>query len=291
METKTFQRIKPIDKGGSPVLPLVYDDSLSYYEAIQKCMARINLISDLINSFSVNEAFIEQSKAYTDRELAQAKADFNEIINNLRGQLQAMADKEAADIASVEAQLSEAVAEFRSSLLRVMMIVKDIPVTIDSQIEIVKSELMEYIKEYMGDVDELMVTSPPTGKRVPVQVALYDLYDVIVGFWSLTAAEYDSLELTASQYDKLQLTAYQYDNLARWYLWDLFKNRMISPFTGKMDSYENIINRLADFHKQALTAGEYDALGLTAGGYDSKRLTAYEYDWFGKTLLGGGASG
>ena len=62
--------------------------------------------------------------------------------------------------------------------------------------------------------------------------------------------------------------------------------RMINPYTGEMDTLENIINYIADAGKtDSLTATEYDALALTATAYDAYGLTAYQYDWEGKSLL------
>ena len=61
---------------------------------------------------------------------------------------------------------------------------------------------------------------------------------------------------------------------------------MLNPYTGEMDSLENIINYLANSGKNdSLTAAEYDALTLTATAYDTAGLTAYQYDWNGKSLL------
>ena len=60
----------------------------------------------------------------------------------------------------------------------------------------------------------------------------------------------------------------------------------INPYTGEMDTLENIINYIADAGKtDSLTATEYDALALTATAYDAYDLTAYQYDWEGKSLL------
>ena len=61
---------------------------------------------------------------------------------------------------------------------------------------------------------------------------------------------------------------------------------MINPFTGEMDSLQNIIYAIAGADKtDSLTASEYDALALTANAYDAYNITAYNYDWHGKTIL------
>lgn len=61
---------------------------------------------------------------------------------------------------------------------------------------------------------------------------------------------------------------------------------MLNPYTGEMDTLDNIIKYLANSGKNdSLTAAEYDALTLTATAYDTAGLTAYQYDWNGKSLL------
>lgn len=61
---------------------------------------------------------------------------------------------------------------------------------------------------------------------------------------------------------------------------------MISPFTGKYTLISDVINQLANFHKEnPITAQEYDDLELTAQNYDEKLITAYNYDFTAKSIL------
>lgn len=281
-----FPRIPETHMRMNPVLPLVYDDSLSYYEAIQKCMARINEITDLVNSFNVNEAFIQQSKEYTDKVLAQAVENINNRFTTIEADIDNIRTQHQQDINELHSLIISETNRLQAEMTRLYQVMKDFNQTVDWKMEQVRQELLDFIKNQILDIESLYVTSPVTGKWVPIQTALYDLYNLIVSFWSLTAGEYDELQLTAEQYDNLQLTAYQYDNLARWYLWDYFKGRMWSPFTGKWELYSTIIDWLTNLHRdRALTAGEYDSLDLTAGEYDAYKLTAWEYDWYGKERL------
>lgn len=53
--------------------------------------------------------------------------------------------------------------------------------------------------------------SPVSGRRLPVQIVLYELANVLKE--ALTGSEYEKLLITAGQYDSKKLTGYQYD----WY--------------------------------------------------------------------------
>lgn len=62
--------------------------------------------------------------------------------------------------------------------------------------------------------------------------------------------------------------------------------QMISPYTGEMETLEQIVYELANSGRSdSLTAQEYDALALTAQNYDNRNITAYNYDWHGATYL------
>ena len=62
--------------------------------------------------------------------------------------------------------------------------------------------------------------------------------------------------------------------------------QMYNPFVGYFTPIQDIILKLISFHrKNALTAGEYDALQLTATAYDTLQVTAYKYDFDGKTYV------
>lgn len=62
---------------------------------------------------------------------------------------------------------------------------------------------------------------------------------------------------------------------------------MLSPFTGEMQDVREVVDDIINkaFKTNALTAGEYDAIGITAGEYDALLITAYNYDFNGKNLV------
>ena len=60
---------------------------------------------------------------------------------------------------------------------------------------------------------------------------------------------------------------------------------MLSPFTGTKQIYDDVISRLADFHKNAFNANEYDAKRFNVNTYDGFHASAYNYDWNGKGIL------
>lgn len=70
------------------VLPLVYDDALSYMETLAQFAKKLNEVVDAINDVTTDA--VEQSKAYTDQQITEKMAgiddkiaEVNRIINEL----------------------------------------------------------------------------------------------------------------------------------------------------------------------------------------------------------------
>lgn len=63
------------------VLPVVYDESLSYYEAICKYSEKLNEVIELCNSLS--DEILAECKAYTDEKIAETFEEVNRKIEEL----------------------------------------------------------------------------------------------------------------------------------------------------------------------------------------------------------------
>lgn len=147
------------------------------------------------------------------------------------------------------------------------------------------NDMFNYWVEHLPDYENLIVYNPARGAMTTVQEAINDLY-ADFNVFGLTAIQYDSLSLTAEQYDAYQLTAREYDTWGyvaleypdpRYY--------MVDPFTGEMTLVKNVVYKLAQFHREGLTAEDYDNKLLTAEEYDTKLITAFNYDWFARDIL------
>ena len=109
------------------VLPLVYDESLSYYESICKLVDKINDLVDVINDQSLD--VLNQANAYTDSKVSEFNSrvdeleqEFNKTIlelnenyetfsksvnnqlNIMQGSIQSIRNEINADIAGVNAR-------------------------------------------------------------------------------------------------------------------------------------------------------------------------------------------
>lgn len=264
----------------------MYKKLVAEYDTIK---AEIDEVTKKIEEFTqyvdeiIDEKINLKLKALTSRvtmlEIEMKKVE-EELDNvNLR------VDEIVKDIINLGIRIDQVRVELKTDIAEVYMELGKYKESIDDIIQIEINKLIAYIDEHVTKLDRLDVVNPITGEYENIQNVLDDILDAIVSSFGLTAKEYDDLELTALQYDKLVITASQYS--VRGYL--LFYRelivRMRSPFTGAIDSYENIIYSLADLHKNCFTANEYDEKALTAQVYDDKLITAYTYDWNSKAVV------
>lgn len=264
----------------------MYKKLVAEYDAIK---SEIDEVTKKINEFTqyvddiIGERIDNKLKALTSRvallehEMQDVEAKLSDV--NLR------IDDVVASVVQLAIKVDQTKAELKTDIAGVYIEFGKYKESIDDIIQIEINKLIQYIDEKITKLDRLDVVNPITGEYENIQNVLDDIVDALLSGFGLTAKEYDDLELTALQYDKLVITAIQYS--VRGYL--LFYRelivRMRSPFTGAIDSYENIIYSLADLHKNCFTANEYDKKALTAQVYDDKLITAYTYDWNSKAVV------
>ena len=296
------------------ILPLVYDDSLSYIETLCKVSSKLNEVIDdyneLIDYYNTLPQLLEQITAKLS-ELDDFVDTINREFAELDARLTAKVDKKLAkvdeelaksleliehEMAELEAKVNVEIERLRSELTQV----------INSQLAVFRTELElsenntkawtearlnEFLAE-LPDVQNVLVYNMITGKLEPVQDVIASMYDVMRE--GLTAYEYDRLRLTASEYDNWivnsiprGLKTVEYDVHGRKYLYKEPKDYMNHPTSGKVVENKMVIDFNTSLLKQSgsYSASEYDSVGITTNNYDALQLTAYEYDWFSNRKL------
>ncbi len=212
---------------------------------------------------------LAQTQADIEAEFKEAIEDFTEVFNNLKASVE-------SDIASMKVEINRLL------------------VYLETQISVINENVREYVDDrladfiaHLPDYENLIVNNPVTGTQTNVQTAINDLY-LHFNIFGLTAAQYDSLQLLARVFDAKELTAYEYDTQSYNLLDYPDPNHfMRDPFTGLIVKNKVVILQLADLHKEALTAAEYDALEIAAADFDAMELTAYWFDWYGISMRDG----
>lgn len=214
--------ISPLRFWVQKVLPLVWDDSLSYYELLSKVVFKLNEVIEIVNPLGAGlQETIKQImdqykddwevelKAFEDQITAQVNQNniaLNNRINSLTSSVneQIAQNKKATDnqIEALTAQLMKEIATISASVA-----------TTDQANRLwTKALFQDYINNLPKEYPP--ITDPSDGKLEDIQTVVNHMWDSMRPE-ALTAAEYDALNLTAQDYDNYQLTAQQYDNYGK----------------------------------------------------------------------------
>lgn len=267
------------------VLPLVYDETLSYYESLCKFAKKLNEVIEQLNTINLDEVY-----KIVDDKIAKANELLNKKMDNLLNQVNDVMDDVNTALENqdkkTEVILANAINKLQISVNDQLNALKSYVMLADNQLLIKWRLEFEEFKNSLPDLNNVYVISPYTGKTVTIQVAIDEIWQYMKQY-SLTAYEYDSQQWTADEYDSFKLTAFNYDYYAKRYFYKNPDLYMYSPFTGEYVPVKSVVEVLAEFHraKDAIDADNYDALELTATIYDGKLISAYNYDWKAKEYL------
>lgn len=264
----------------------MYKKLVAEYDTIKSeiddCAKKIDEFTQYVDDI-IGERIDNKLRALTSR-VALLEYEM-QIVEGKLSDANLRIDDVADSVVQLSIKVDQIKAELKTDIAEVYIEFGKYKESIDDIIQIEVNKLIQYIDEKVTKLDRLDVVNPITGVYENIQNVLDDIVDALLSGFGLTAKEYDDLELTALQYDKLGITAIQYSVRGYLLFYRELITRMRSPFTGAMDSYENIIYSLADLHKNCLTANEYDEKELTAQVYDDKLITAYTYDWNSKAVV------
>lgn len=187
----------------NPILPLTYDDSLSYLEIMEKLRYKVN---ELIDYFNGQDAFATET--WVLEQIAACKAELEARLDEMDALIDTKLDKATFEtfVAELQISINSMAGQIRSLEEATAQNAADIIETYNS--------LKRYIDDQLIDLE---VINPLTGNIQPIQLVLNYMADLLRAD-SLTAQEYDAAELTAAAYDALQLTAYVYDNYGKNYI-------------------------------------------------------------------------
>ena len=263
--------IGPVRFWCQKVLPLVYENSLSYYEVLCKVVEYLNQVIEALNNQD------DELKQYVDNAIAGLTENWLTTVYNILNQYtETFDDKLDAQNAELQNQIATQTALLSNAIQQLNSAYQQG----DDALRMYINTQIQQLRELIPEITSVYVISPISGQMVPIQQALDEMTSVL-RYGALTCFQWDGLQLTAEQYDNEMLTAFQYDFYGLcllWKYWPVFK--MHSPFTGEFVPVQWTVNMLAQLHRtNGITAQNYDAEDLTAEEFDVLGDTAYYYDW------------
>lgn len=186
------------------VLPLVYDDSISYYEEVCRLVKKINELVDALNNISID--ILEEANSYTDAQITNASSEF---------------DAKVREIEELERRLAEQYYVFTNVVnARIQFISNDVN-RIDNKIddEIIganeyTNQAIKNNNEYLVDqlsqsVRNFTVINFFTGEKITVQ----DMFDTLAQLHIQNAMTYNIYANKNISYSALSLLNIDYTKL------------------------------------------------------------------------------
>ena len=306
------------------VLPLVYDDSLSYYESICKLVAKINEVIEQFDDWS--DVIAELQEAITD--IDSMKENITRLNNELTV-LSERVDSNYTELVELVSQLDKLVKDsvkdmnnrvdtVEMSLSNLTQAIYNVNNHLQKEIDDLRVELTNLINsKYVNFEEELELLRLKVNQ---MKVNLQGQIDVInerlaeldtkvenpwhteLGKLSLdkniklmyndladcvpTAEEYNKLGLDADAYSSFGLRAIDYVLRGKERLHYYW---VCSPAYGWWQNVNNVLTSILDFMYDVYSATAYSELDLTADEYSELDLTADGYYLW--NYHGGGGGG
>lgn len=255
--------IKPFKYWCNPILPLVYDDSLSYYETLCRVSQKLNEVIETVNNFysdldAIVDNKIAEFKKYVDSENAKQDAATQEKIDNV--------------IALINKQVAE-----------IYNYVDNIDTSLRYYVTVEIKNMQNYVdKAVLG---KIIIYDPTTGYKNNLGVAIEHIYDAL-RYWGITAYEFDAAKLDCTGIDNKYLTALEFDTQARELLAKYYRHYLFDPTNGIFDTIQRVMYRWFQVYRsQAISCNTFDGKEDTATVLDAIEYSAYEFDDIGKSLI------
>lgn len=187
------------------VLPLVYEDSLSYYEVLCKVTSKLNDVIEEVNNITVD--ILKDANAYTDEQIAKFETTLQNYI---------------AEIEQTESELNKKYNEFEKITNAQLQIfnnrlnnfddtIKNAIIGANAYTDNAIKHNNDYILSEVGKgFVDLKVVNYFTGETVSVQ----DMFDYLAMLHTTNAISYEELAETNKSYSQLIALSITYSDLA-----------------------------------------------------------------------------
>lgn len=248
--------IKKIYPRFTPILPLVYDDTLSYYEQLCKFASKLNELVDGLNNFNENvedmvDSKISILKEYVDNE--NKKQDdittekFNDVYNFINNKIN----------------------EIYTYINNGDTILKNY---IDNEIK----KLKEWVNEAV--LGNIIIYDPTTGYKNPLETVLSHIYDAL-RYWGINCYQFDSANITCDYFDNKNMTALEFDTKSLEIIGKYYPHYIFNPIDGEYDSVQRVLYQWFQYHRDnAIIANVFDGYEKTVNVLDTYEYTCYSFD-------------
>lgn len=226
------------------VLPAVYDESLSYLEAICKLTYKLNESIDAVNALddnveALNDTVIEYGERLTAvegeidgfeaeirRQIAAMEVEFKAEMDAAVAQMDEKVDSKLSEVDAklnevdtklddmearitamenyVQTAVDRLTAEFTAIITAEIQRINELYVSFEAEMRQYVEDVVNELIQQIPDLTNIYVISPASGKLVKVQVAINEVFDFHL-YNALTCDEFNSLGLSCEELNTLMV--------------------------------------------------------------------------------------
>lgn len=187
------------------VLPLVYEDSLSYNEQVMRLLQKVNECIDYVNE--INEKYTEEAKAYTDARFDEVKGEFDRYEREINAIVATFDGKYESFVAEVRAQLQL----MRADIAHFDDVIRSDIAQVNARTDTAIQQNNEYLLAEIGKgIINVKVLNYFTGAYVTIQ----EMFDYLAGFHLENAITFNQLISRDKTYNELIAYNMSYTDLA-----------------------------------------------------------------------------
>ena len=299
------------------ILPLVYDESLSYYEVLCKCVASLNEVIESTNQLNDNVADINSRENALADKVNEIAEEINNFESEINGKFDALVIRIEAELGEkfedYDRQFAELKADTQAELLaleqemrdfmdftfpqfeaEIRQLVSEQLALIDAKFDSLEDDLKGYIYTELQKIleqipEHVWVLDPTTGEYGDIQSVINNFYSVL-RYFALTASEFDALGMTCDELAHIVvngvprgLTCIEWDMYAKLFInVDKDKGKVGSYLTGELVELEDNVNINNMLLKESgcYECEEWDDVGGDCDTIDALNISAYRWDWF-----------
>lgn len=307
-----FIKLLPVHFHCCKVLPLVYTESLSYYEQLCKVTAKMNESIEAINNLEEAVDVLSQNIGRID-DLATEIQNFESNVNLLLAEINSTLDEYDAKFNEYDTRFDTLEADLNRKIDNTIVALKDyvdetladvetqVDKVIEKEIEKIYASLDKVeqelrdefelkIRELIAQIPDLTtieVVNPVTGKLTKVQQALDDVF-MNTRYNALTVDEFNHLKMDINTTNSLMRysaptgwTVIEWLSKAKDWLNKNPKLMMHNFVTGVTESYKKNIELNNDMLRVCgcLTVAEFGALNITVDDFNTYDATCEQLAW------------
>lgn len=261
----TMPPLMPFKLCTQQIVPLVFDDTLSYLEEVRAVYNHLNKIVEYVDSMP------------------------DAIIHHVHRDIQCAVWNLITCFKKDQQAQCEYWSDRYNELFEKLVYIQTVMYALHQQaIDYTNAEIAKLLAQ-IPSLTTVNVVSPYNGKLVTIQECVNQLYHHL-RYGGITCAQYDALNLTAEEYDGHPipppgygegLTAYMFDLYALFILWPrLSPHMMFSDYTGYYVPVQQFIMELSQTVRKDGYSAEYaDSMDFTCEEWDEQEITAYMWAW------------